>query len=498
MSDAATASPSTQRRLSPSVPTQMLVAGGWRDASDGAVLEVINPATEELLASVPSATEADVDAAVRAARSQFDDGPWSRMAGGERRAILRRLAALLEENRDLLAEVESINNGKVAFEPAVLDVPNAIETIDYFAGWADKIEGRTIPTAGYFGRPTLHYTVREAVGVIGAIIPWNTPLMIACWKIAPALAAGCTVVMKVAEEAPLSTLLLAKLAQEAGLPDGVLNVLTGVGEVAGAALVRHPMVDKVSFTGSPEVGRTILREAAGSFKKVALELGGKSPQIVLRDADVEAALRGCTMGVFFNQGQVCAAGTRIFVERPLFEEFSEALSGLARGIKVGDPANADTTMGAMISRAQRDRVADYVAIGREEGARVIAGGSVIDGPGFFHQPTIFTGVTNEMRIAREEIFGPVAAIIPIDGEDDAVRQANDSVYGLAATVWTRDIAAGHRVAGRIRAGSVSVNGWATIGASLPWGGVKQSGLGRELGWNGIEACTEEKLVSVVL
>ena len=478
--------------------TQLYINGKWVSAADGGTFDVINPAKEELLAKVAAAKPEDVDAAVRAARAQFDGGEWSKMDGVERGKLLYRLAELIERDKDHIAMLETLNLGRPLMEPTILDLPMAIGTVRYFAGWADKIEGRTIPTPGYFGMPTHSYTVREPMGVIGAITPWNTPAMIACWKLAPALAAGCTMVLKPAEEAPLTTLYLAKLIEEAGFPPGVFNVVPGIGEVAGAALTRHPGVDKISFTGSPEVGREIMRSAADGFKRIALELGGKSPQIVLADANVEAAVGGAALGLFFNQGQVCAAGTRILVHRSKYDQVLEGLTQAANAIKLGDPLDPQTNMGSLVSKAQLDRVAGYVKTGVQEGAKLVAGGQRLDQRGFFFRPTIFAQTTNDMRIAQEEIFGPVGAVMAFDEVDDAIKMANGTRYGLAATIWTRDVSRAHLLASKIRAGAVSVNGWATIDPRLPWGGQKASGIGRELGWSGIEAVTEEKVITIVL
>jgi betaine-aldehyde dehydrogenase len=412
--------------------------------------------------------------------------------------VLNRLADLIERDGDQFARLEALDIGKPLAQPAVLDVPNAVATFRHFAGWADKVTGSTIPTDGYFGRPTHSYTVREPIGVVAAIIPWNTPLMIAAWKLAPALATGNTVVVKPAEDAPLSILYLAELIQEAGVPAGVVNVVPGLGEVAGAALVRHPEVDKISFTGSPEVGRQIGKVAAESFKRVTLELGGKSPQIVMADADVEAAVQGIAMGLFFNQGEVCAAGTRVLVHRSLYDTVVEALAGAASGLVVGDPLDPQTTMGALISREHLDRVLSYVERAKAEGARLVAGGGRARGDGYFVEPTVFADVARDATIAREEIFGPVGAVMPFDDVDEAIQIANDTEYGLAATIWTRDVSLAHTLAHQVRAGAVWVNGWAAINPALPWGGVKTSGIGRELGWSGILANTEEKVVTVVL
>ena len=477
---------------------QMYVNGKWTDSSSGETLDVINPATETVLSTIPAASAQDVDRAVAAARGQFDGGEWSKMPGPQRGRLLYRLADLLERDREYLAKLESATVGKPLFEPTMLDIPNTIDTMRYFAGWADKIEGRTIPTAGAFGRPVFNYTIREPVGVIGAITPWNAPTMIAAWKLAPALAAGCTVVMKPSEEAPLTTLHMAKLIEEAGFPAGVFNVVTGLGEVAGAALARHPGIDKISFTGSPEVGREIQKAAADGFKRVTLELGGKTPHIVLADAALDAAIGGVAMGLFANSGQICAAGTRIFVHRSRYEQVLEGLGAAANGVRQGDPFSPETQMGALVSQKQLDRVAGYVKLGVEEGAKVVAGGERRSGKGYFFKPTILTNVRNDMRVAQEEIFGPVGALMAFDEVDEAVRLANATRYGLSASVWTRDITAAHSIAARVRAGTVWINGWGAIDPRLPWGGFKTSGIGRELGERGLDACTEEKVVSVVM
>ncbi|HUX26345.1 MAG TPA: aldehyde dehydrogenase family protein, partial [Burkholderiales bacterium] len=369
--------------------SQLYVGGHWVGAADGGTLDVINPATEKLLTKVAAAKPEDVDAAVRAARFQFEEGDWSKMGGAERGRLIYRLAELIERDKDHLAMLETLNIGRPLMEPTILDLPMAIDTVRYFAGWADKIEGRTIPTPGYFGMATLSYTVREPMGVVAAITPWNTPLMIACWKLAPALAAGCTVVIKPSEEAPLTTLHLAKLVEEAGFPPGVVNVIPGLGEVAGAALARHPGVDKISFTGSPEVGQAVMHAAAAGFKRVALELGGKSPQIILADANVEAAIGGAALGLFFNQGQVCAAGTRILVHRSCYDKVLEGLTRAADAIKLGDPLDPQTNMGSLVSMKQLERVSGYVDSGLKEGAKLVAGGRRLDRPGYFFRPTIF-------------------------------------------------------------------------------------------------------------
>ncbi|SBS79692.1 putative aldehyde dehydrogenase DhaS [uncultured Mycobacterium sp.] len=488
---------SSATRLPAGTATELFINGQWGPATGGATLADLNPASEEKLVDVAAGSAEDVDTAVTAARAQLE-GDWAALPGAGRGQILNRIADLIERDADTLAILEALDVGKPVGQPQMLDIPNAAATFRYFAGWADKIGGATIPTAGYMGRPTHSYTVREPVGVIGAIVPWNTPLMIAAWKLAPALAAGNTLVVKPAEDAPLSILHLGRLLEEAGLPPGTVNIVPGVGSITGNALVEHPGVDKISFTGSPGIGRQIQKTAADSFKRVTLELGGKSPQIILPDANVEAAVAGTAMGLFFNQGEVCAAGTRIFVHRSLYSDVVEALSAAATAQVLGDPFDPETTLGALVNAKQRDSVLGYIDRGRAEGARVAAGGGRPDRAGYFVQPTIFADATNDMTIAREEIFGPVGTVIAYDDVEDAIRQANDTKYGLAATIWTQDVAQAHSVARRVRAGAVWVNGWAAIDPALPWGGMKTSGIGRELGWSGILANTEEKVVTIVL
>ena len=476
--------------------TGLYIDGAWSDAHE--TFDDLNPATGDLLVKISSGSADDIDRAVRSARTALE-GEWGATPGVARGALLNKLADLVERDATELARLEALDVGKPVGQPGMLDIPNAVATFRHFAGWADKIQGTTIPTAGYLGMaPTHSYTVREPVGVIGAIVPWNTPLMIAAWKLGPALAAGNTIVVKPPEDAPLSILHLGRLIEEAGFPAGVVNIVPGLGEIAGAALVAHSGVDKISFTGSPEVGRRIQKSAADTFKRVTLELGGKTPQIVCEDANLDAAINGIAMGLFFNQGEVCAAGTRILVHRSHYDTVVEALAQAADAQVLGDPFDEATTMGALVNAEQQRRVLGYIEKGTAEGARLVAGGTIPDVPGFFVRPTIFADVDNASTIAQEEIFGPVGAVIPFDTVEEAIEIANATQYGLAATIWTQNVSLAHTLASKVRAGAVWVNGWAAIDPALPWGGMKASGIGRELGWAGIVANTEEKVVTIVL
>jgi len=477
------------------IRTQLYVDGAWT-ASTGGTVAVLNPATGQEICQVSVASAADVDGAVAVARREVDGGEWSRWSAVDRGRLLARVADLLARDADRLARLETLDVGKTLADSAMVDLPAAIETFRYFASVADTIEGRVIDMPPLRGRPTHSYVVREPIGVVGAIVPWNAPLMITAWKLAPALAAGCSMVLKPALEAPLSILALADLLAEAGLPAGVVNVVPGAAET-GSALTTHPDVDKITFTGSPGVGRIVQRAAADTFKRVTLELGGKSPQIILPDADLTAAVRGTARGLFANQGQVCAAGTRVLVHRDVAGQVVEALVGAAEALQVGDPFDPDTTMGALITEAHRERVLGYVARGLEEGASLATGGTAVEGGGFFMRPTVFTGAGPGMAIAREEIFGPVGTVIEYDDVDEAVALANDSSYGLAASVWTQNVGIAHDLARRLRVGSVWVNAWGAIDPRLPWGGFKQSGIGRELGRSALDAYTEEKAVRIV-
>jgi len=477
-------------------PGNLWIGGDWVEAASGRSFETVNPATEEVLTRVAEAGPEDVDRAVKAARAAFSE-TWSSTPGAVRARILNRTAELLLQHRDELAELETLDQGKVIFESSKVDVPMAADAFSYYAGWATKLGGSTVPA-----QPSiLNYTLAEPYGVVGQIIPWNFPLLMAAWKLAPALAAGNTVVLKPAEQTPLSALRLGELLAEAGLPPGVVNLVPGLGSGAGAALVAHPGVDKIAFTGSTEVGRQILHTAAETLKPVSLELGGKSPNIVFADADLEAAARGAVLGIFYNKGETCTAGSRLFVEESVADEFLELLLARAAKSVPGDPLDPKTKIGPLVSAAQRDKVERYVELGTKEGATLRRGGvraTVGEGRGFFFEPTIFDGVANGMRIAREEIFGPVLAVLRFTDVEEAVRQANASPYGLAAGVWTRDIAKAHRTAQLLQAGTVWINTYGLYSAAVPFGGTKQSGFGRELGEEGVRSYTRTKAIWVNL
>lgn len=483
--------------MSAEIRTRLWIRNEWEDATSGETFPTTNPATGELIAEVARGAADDVDRAVSAARDAMASKEWGRMNPHDRSTLLFRLADLIEAHGDELGALETQDNGKPYFEARRIDVPSTVGVFRYFAGMADKIFGETIPVAG----PFLNYTIREPVGVVGCITPWNFPMNIASWKVAPALACGNAVVLKPAEETPLTALRIAELAAEAGFPPGALNVVPGMGEEAGAALVAHPGVNAISFTGSTEVGRIIAREAAESLKKVSLELGGKSPNIVFADADMKAAVRGAATGIFYGKGEVCAAGSRIFVEASVYDEFVETFAARAEGMTVGDPMDKRTRLGAIVSEAQLDRVMSYVEAGKREGARLVAGGErvQVDGKGNFVTATVFADVTPEMTIAREEIFGPVAAILPFDDIDDAIAKANDTAFGLASGVWTRDIGKAHRVARDLEAGIVWVNTYNMYDPGAPFGGVKQSGYGPDLGYRtAMEKYTRTKNVWVAV
>jgi aldehyde dehydrogenase (NAD+) len=474
--------------------TECFIGGKWRPAVSGKTFPTINPATEEVIAEVAEGDQADIDAAVAAARRAFDSGPWSKTNARDRGKLLMRLADLIEEELDELAALESLDNGKPIRDARAADLPLVIEVLRYYAGYADKIHGQTIPISGNY----FCYTRKEPVGVAGQIIPWNFPMLMVGWKWAPALAAGCTVVMKPAEQTPLTCLRMAHLAQEAGFPEGVINVVPGYGPTAGAALVRHPGVDKIAFTGEHVTAQTIMRESADTLKRLTFELGGKSPNIVMADSDLEAAAAGAHFGLYFNQGQCCCAGSRLFVERSIHGELVEKLAQMNQTRRLGDPLDPATEQGPQVDQAQFDKIMRYIDRGRQQGAKLVTGGQRQGDKGYFIQPTLFDAVDDDMDIAREEIFGPVLSVLTFDDLDDLIRRANNTCYGLAAAVWTRDIAQAHRVAHALKAGTVWVNCYDVFDSAAPFGGFKMSGQGRELGEEGLKNYLETKTVTIAL
>ncbi|MGM7636999.1 aldehyde dehydrogenase family protein [Bacillus sp. Hm123] len=471
---------------------KLYINGEFVDSVSGKTFETLNPATGEVLAVVAEAVEEDIDLAVRAAREAFDHGAWSKMGSAERSRLIYKLADLMEENKLELAQLDTLDNGKPLQETLNADVPLAIEHFRYFAGWSTKIVGQTIPVQGNY----FMYTRHEPVGVVGQIIPWNFPLLMAAWKLGASLATGCTVVLKPAENTPLSALYLATLMEEAGFPNGVVNIVPGYGKTAGQPIVDHPLVDKVAFTGSTPVGKAIMKSAADTMKRVTLELGGKSPNIILPDADLTKAIPGALMGIMFNQGQVCCAGSRLFVQKKMYDNVMADLTTAAKSVKQGNGLDLDTTMGPLISAAQQQRVKGYIDQGIEEGAEVLTGGTIPFDKGYFVSPTIFADVDSKMKIANEEIFGPVVAAMPFDDIDDLVEKANNSEYGLAAGIWTQDLKKAHSVAHKLQAGTVWINAYNVFDAAAPFGGYKQSGIGREMGSYALDNFTEVKSVWV--
>jgi phenylacetaldehyde dehydrogenase len=477
---------------------KLLINGKWVEAASGETFKSYDPSTGEVLAHIAAGDREDIDRAVKAARAAFETGPWSKVSPAERGKMIWRLADLIEKNLEEFAQIESLDNGKPLKIARVADVPLTVEHMHYYAGWATKIEGNTIPLTLAPQGKFLAYTVREPVGVVGQIIPWNFPLLMAAWKLGPALAAGCTVILKPAEQTPLSALRLGELIQEAGFPDGVVNIVPGFGETAGAALAAHPDVDKIAFTGSTEVGKLIVHAATGNLKKVSLELGGKSPNVIFADADLETAIPGAASAIFFNHGQCCCAGSRLYVEKKVFDKVVDGMAQSADKIRVRPGFDPQSDMGPLVSEEQMNRVCGYLESGVKEGARAVAGGSRHGDKGYFVKPTVLVDTTEKMKVVQEEIFGPVVTAIPFSDTNEIVAKANDSVYGLAAGVWSSDIKKAHATANKLRAGTVWVNCYNIFDPAMPFGGYKQSGWGREMGHEVLENYTEVKSVCCAL
>ena len=475
--------------------TDLFINNEWRPAASGKRFAVENPATEETIAEVAQGDAADVDNAVAAARACFDSDGWRGLSARKRGRLLTKAGDLLESRLDEFARLETAHNGKTLFESKI-ELTMTVNTLRYYGGWADKITGDTLPVDGNF----FCYTLREPVGVVGAIVPWNFPLNIASWKFAPALAAGCTIILKPASETPLTALAMAEVMQEAGFPPGAFNVVSGGGSTAGAALVRHPDVDKISFTGSTEVGRQIMKMAADTNKRVTLELGGKSPNIIFADADIGAAVKGAQTGIFYGKGEVCAAGSRLLVEGSVHDQVVEQLAAGAKKLTPGDPLDKNTRLGALVSKKQQETVLSYIQKGKDEGATLVAGGNAVrpNGKGYYVEATVFDQVKPEMTIAREEIFGPVLAVLTFDSFEAGVQLANRSMYGLAAGIWTKDIQKAHRTARAIRAGTVWINSYNFYDSGAPFGGFKASGFGRDLGRDALDGYLETKTVWVAM
>jgi phenylacetaldehyde dehydrogenase len=477
---------------------KMLIGGQWVNSREGDTIDVEDPATQTVISRVPAGTKADIDAAVKSARNAFESGPWSRLSPSDRSRMIWKLADLLEQHADEFAELESIDNGKPVLNARRGDVQGSIDAFRYMAGWPTRLTGETVPVSSAGNWHV--YTLREPVGVVGQIIPWNFPLMMAAWKLAPALAAGCTMVLKPAEQTPLSALRFGELIQEAGFPDGVVNIVTGYGETAGAALAEHPDVDKIAFTGSTAVGKLIVHAASGNLKRVSLELGGKSPVIVFPDADMDQAIAGAAGAIFYNQGQCCTAGSRLFAHSSIFDRLVEGMADKAAGLKIGHGLDPTVNLGPLVSEEQRDRVTSYIESGKAEGAEVLTGGKTAGDKGYFVEPTILVKTKPDMRVVKEEIFGPVVCVQRFESDDleRVAKFANDTEYGLAASIWTQNLHVAHTLARRIRAGTVTINTHNYVDPALPFGGFKQSGWGREMGKEVVEHYTETKAVAAFL
>ena len=474
--------------------TQCFINGKWVDSASGKTFPTVNPSTEEEICQVAEGDKDDVDAAVTAARTAFETGPWSQMDARDRGRLIHGLADLMEDELDYLAALETFDNGKPVSDSRAADLPLAIDCLRYYAGLADKIQGDTIPIRGNY----FCYTRREPVGVVGQIIPWNFPILMAAWKWGPALAAGCTIVMKPAEQTPLTCLRMAELARQAGIPKGVINVIPGYGPTAGASIVKHPDVDKVAFTGEHITAQTIMKDASQTLKRLTFELGGKSPNIIFDDCELEAAIEGTHFGLFFNQGQCCCAGSRVFVQENIHDQFINRMSQINAERRLGDPLDPSTEQGPQVDQAQFDKIMSYIEKGKSSGAACVTGGERFGDKGYYVQPTVFDGVTDDMPIATDEIFGPVMSVLTFKDVDEVIDRGNNTFYGLAAAVWTKDVKKAHHMAAKLRAGTVWVNCYDVFDTAAPFGGFKMSGIGRELGICGLDAYTETKTVTVAL